>query len=99
MPPYQRSTVDPSASVTTPYAGAMVEIDGGGGLVEQRATQPAGTSVAPCANQPASAWYLAEGFTADNSNEQLVLTNPYDGWASVNIGFATADGSRQPSGG
>ena len=96
VPPYERATVDPSASVTTPYASATVEIDGGGGLVEQRATQPAGTSVAPCANQAASSWYLAEGFTSDNSNEQLVLTNPYDGWASVDIGFATADGSRQP---
>ena len=96
VPPYERATVDPSASVTTAYASAMVEIDGGGGLVEQRATQPAGTSVAPCANQTSSEWYLAEGFTADNSNEQLVLTNPYDGWASVNIGFATADGSRRP---
>ncbi|MET0457663.1 MAG: DUF5719 family protein [Ilumatobacteraceae bacterium] len=96
VPPYERASVDPSAAVTTPYAAATVEIDGGGGLVEQRATQPAGTSVAPCANQTSSSWYLAEGFTADNSNEQLVLTNPYDGWASVNVGFATADGSRQP---
>lgn len=97
VPPYQRSVIDAGASVTTPFASAMVEIDGGGGLVEQRATQPAGTSVAPCTTQPSSAWYLAEGFTAENSNEQLVLTNPYSDSAIVDIGFATADGSRQPS--
>ena len=72
----------------------MVEIDGGGGLVEQRATQAAGTSVAPCTTQPSSEWYLAEGFTAENSTEQLVLTNPYDQSAIVDIGFATADGVR-----
>ena len=51
VPPYERSRRRRRrASVTTPYAGAMVEIDGGGGLVEQRAdrTRPA-TSVAPCA--------------------------------------------------
>ena len=57
----------PSASVAAPFVGAMVEIDGGGGLVEQRATQPAGTSVAPCTTQPSSEWYLAEGFTAENA--------------------------------
>ena len=95
--PYERAVLDASASVTTPFASAMVEIDGGGGLVEQRATQPAGTSVAPCTTQPSSQWYLAEGFTAENSNEQLVLTNPYSESAIVDIGFATADGSREPS--
>lgn len=96
VPPFQRSVVNPGASVTTPYASAMVEIDGGGGLVEQRATHPAGTSVAPCANQTSEEWYLAEGFTAEDSNEQLVLTNPSDESAIVDIGFATADGSRVP---
>ena len=94
--PYSRATVDPSASVAAPFVGAMVEIDGGGGLVEQWATQPAGTSVAPCTTQPSSEWYLAEGFTAENSSEQLVLANPYDQSAIVDIGFATADGSRLP---
>jgi Family of unknown function (DUF5719) len=94
--PYSRATVDPSASVAAPFVGAMVEIDGGGGLVEQRATQAAGTSVAPCTTQPSSEWYLAEGFTAENSTEQLVLTNPYDQSAIVDVGFATAAGSRQP---
>ena len=94
--PYSRATVDPSASVAAPFVGAMVEIDRGGGLVEQWATQPAGTSVAPCTTQPSSEWYLAEGFTAENSSEQLVLANPYDQSAIVDIGFATADGSRLP---
>ena len=37
--PYSRATVDPSASVAAPFVGAMVEIDRGGGLVEQWATQ------------------------------------------------------------
>jgi hypothetical protein len=94
--PYQRSVIDAAAAVTTPFASAVVEIDGGGGLVEQRATHPAGTSVAACTTQPSSEWYLAEGFTAENSSEQLVLTNPYGESAIVDIGFATADGSRVP---
>ena len=94
--PYSRSTVDPSASVAAPFVGAMVEIDGGRGLVEQVATQSAGTSVAPCSTQLSSEWYLAEGFTAEDSSEQLVLTNPHDESAVVDIGFATDEGSRLP---
>ncbi|MET0145967.1 MAG: DUF5719 family protein [Ilumatobacteraceae bacterium] len=97
VPPYERSTIDVVASPTSPYVSAVVEIDGGGGLVEQRATTDAGTSVAPCTTQTSGEWYLAEGFTTEDSNEQLVLTNPSDGPARVEIGFATSAGSRQPS--
>ena len=93
-------TVDAAAAITAPYVSAMVEIDGGGGLVEQRAVHPAGetvgVSVAPCTTDTAEAWYLAEGFTAGGSVEQLVLTNPSDQVAIVDVGFATASGSREP---
>ncbi len=97
VPPFGRVAVDPAASVTTPYAAAIVEIAGGGGIVEQRSVHPAGISVAPCATSTSPNWYLAEGFTAENSTEQLVLSNPYQESAIVDIGFATADGSRQPA--
>ena len=70
------ATIDPSASVVAPFVGAMVEIDGGGGLVEQRATQAAGTSVAPCTTQPSSEWYLAEGFTADELHRAARADQP-----------------------
>ena len=46
---------------------------------------------------PASEWYLSEGFTAEGSVEQLVLSNPYDESTIVDIGFATEEGSREPS--
>ncbi len=92
--PFQRTAV--SAAITNPYASAVVEIDGGGGLVEQRATVAAGTSVAPCTTETSRTWYLAEGFTAENSTEQLVLANPYDQAVIVDIAFATDEGSRQP---
>jgi hypothetical protein len=97
VPPRGREVVDVDAAVTADYVGAMVEIQGGGGLVEQRALHPEGMSVAACANAPASSWYLAEGFTAEGSVEQLVLSNPYDESAIVDIGFATEEGSRQPA--
>lgn len=94
--PYARVTINPASSVTAPYVAAVVEIDGGGGLVEQRSTQPAGTSVAPCTTSTSKTWYLAEGFTAEDSTEQLVLANPYSQTVIVDIGTATDEGSRQP---
>jgi Family of unknown function (DUF5719) len=92
----QKATVSAAASLQAPYVSAVVEIDGGGGLVEQRATQDAGTSISPCTTETSAHWYLAEGFTADESNEQLVLSNPFDQSVIVDIGFATDEGSRQP---
>ena len=52
---------DLDALVDSPYAAAFVEIDGGGGLVEQLASNPEGESVATCANGPSNEWYLATG--------------------------------------
>ena len=46
VPPFDRATLDVSAAITAPFVSAMVEIDGGGGLVEQRRQSPAGTSAA-----------------------------------------------------
>jgi hypothetical protein len=101
VPAFDRATLDVGAALTAPFVSAMVEIDGGGGLVEQRAEAPAGDtaaeSVAPCTTDTSSQWFVAEGFTAGGSVEQLVLTNPYDEVAIVDIGFATAAGSRQPA--
>jgi len=85
--------VQPAGAVLS----AVVEIDGGGGFVEQEAVHPAGASVSPCANAASSRWYFAEGFTAGGSTEVLVLTNPYPEAAIVDIGFVTEQGVRDPS--
>ena len=50
VPPHRRTVVDVDAALTADFVSAMVEIDGGGGLVEQTAVHPEGTSVAACAN-------------------------------------------------
>ncbi len=79
------------------FLSALVEVDGGGGFVEQVAEHPAGNSVSACANAASSNWYFADGFTASDSVEQIVITNPYPDVAIVDIGFVTADGIRNPS--
>lgn len=100
--PRSRTTIDVDAVITSPYAGAVVEITGGAGVVEQRATGPLANgavadSVAACTTTTSPNWYLAEGYTADGSRDQLILMNPYPSGATVGVRFATQDGSREPT--
>jgi hypothetical protein len=78
------------------FLSALVEMDGGGGFVEQLALHPSGNAVSPCANASSSNWYFAEGFTLDGSTEQLVVTNPYPNAAIVDVEIATEQGIRNP---
>lgn len=97
VPPRDRLVVDVDELVTAVFASALVELDGGGGIVEQRALHPAGAAVAPCANSTSPTWYFADGFTAEGSTLRLVLTNPYPAPAIVDIGFVTRQGPRAPT--
>jgi len=102
IPAHTRATVDVGAAITSPYASAVVEITGGTGVVEQQAVRPlegvaTATSIAPCTTSASPSWYLAEGFTAEGSVEELILSNPYPQSAIVDVGFATQEGSREPS--
>jgi hypothetical protein len=96
VPPFDSTTVDLDALVDSPYAAAFVEIDGGGGLVEQLAGDAAGQSVATCANSSAVQWYLAAGDTLGESSDELVLSNPHDNDAVVAVTLATERGLRVP---
>ncbi len=91
------SSIDLTEMQTGTFVSALVEIDGGGGFVEQIARHPAGDAVAACSNAASSSWYFADGFTADDSTEQIVLTNPSPDSAIVDIGFVTSAGVRNPS--
>ncbi len=95
--PWSQDTIDISSLATAPFVSVIVELDGGGGLVEQRALHPAGNSVAPCSNDTSDTWYLADGFTADGSVESLILTNPYDDVAIAQLTFATESAESSPS--
>jgi hypothetical protein len=95
--PWSRTTIDVDAFVTAAFASVVVEIDGGRGFVEQLAQHPAGDSVAPCADNTSDEWYFADGFTVDGSIETLILTNPYDDAAVVDLVFATAAGEARPA--
>ena len=74
----------------------VVEIEGGGALVEQRSIDPAGDSIAACPTATSDHWYLADGFTVDGSLDQVILTNPFEQTVVANLEFATREGSRRP---
>ncbi len=78
------------------FVSAVVEVDGAA-IVEQRIEHPDGNPVTPCADSTAATWFVAEGFTADGSTNEIVLTNPFDDVVIVDLAFATADGARVPA--
>jgi Family of unknown function (DUF5719) len=96
VPAWGRSVVDVDAALTGGFVAAVVEVTGGGVVVEQRALHPAGTAVSPCANSTSTEWHFADGFTVGGSVNQIVLSNPFDDKTIVDVTFATADGSRSP---
>jgi hypothetical protein len=86
-----------SANLGATFVSAVVELDGGDAMVEQRAIYPAGDAVTSCITQTSATWYFADGFTVDGSTDQLILTNPGADPASVNLAFITSAGKREPS--
>jgi hypothetical protein len=94
---HERQVFTVDELVTAEFASAVVELDGGRGIVEQKAIHPGGEAVAPCSNATSSDWYFADGFTVDGATDRLILTNPFPGTAIVDVRFALESGSRDPS--
>jgi hypothetical protein len=98
VPPRDSLVYNFSEGARGAYVSALVELAGGKGTsVEQRAIYPAGDSTQPCVNQPSTQWFFADGFTASDSKEDLLLTNPLPDATVINVRFVTKDGERQPS--
>ena len=87
------AAIQPSGS----YVSALVEISGGGGIVEQIASSPEGSAVAPCSNSASNNWFFADGYTKDDSTDEIVITNPFPDDAIVDFSLATSQGSRSPA--
>ena len=94
--PWASATLDLDATLPSEVVGAMVEIEGGGALVEQHSTHPDGDSSAACANATSDRWVLADGYTVEGSLDQVILSNPFDQTVVVDLAFATQDGYREP---
>jgi hypothetical protein len=79
------------------FAAAVVAVDRSDVIVEQQAFHPAGNPVSACSDVTSDEWFFAEGFTLGGSVNRIVITNPSEDLAIVDVAFATADGARVPS--
>ncbi len=78
-------------------ASAIVEVNIPGVIVEQHATSAAGTIRTLCTDRTATSWIFADGFTASESDERIVLSNPYADAAIVDISYSTIAGRQRPN--
>jgi len=92
-----QASVNVKEGIESSFISTIVEILGGVGTAEQFINHPAGNSVALCANEPATDWYFADGFTGADSLNQIVLTNPYSDSTVVDVSFVTKESTREPS--
>ena len=78
------------------FSSVVVEIDGGIGFVEQVVRHPLGDSVAACSTDTSPTWYLADGYTVEDSVETLILTNPFDEPVVADLRFSTESRQSEP---
>lgn len=97
VPARGQLVIDADQAVQSTFVSAVVELEGGEGMVEQRALYPAGHAVASCTTHTSSTWYFADGWTVEGSTEQLIITNPFADTASVDLTFFTKSGRREPA--
>jgi len=94
---WSTATIDLGAVLPGAMVGAIVEIEGGGGgLVEQVASNPSGDSQSACSTDTSGQWFLADGFTVEGSRNQIVLMNPFEQTVVASLAFATIEGARAP---
>jgi len=82
--------------IDSSFAAGLVELDGGGAVVEHELSGANGSDVAPCASQPSSTWYFAAGETTADALEFLVFFNPFPDPAVVDVTFRTEEDLRSP---
>lgn len=75
-------------------AGAVVEVDGGEIAVEHQITGRLGRATAPCSTTASASWSFPWGVTERGARELLVFMNPFPDDATVDIAFATDEGTR-----
>ncbi|MCY3577265.1 MAG: hypothetical protein OXH53_08120 [bacterium] len=82
--------------VESQYTAALVEIDSGLAVVEQRVQGPTGIDVVPCATRSSAVWHFAAGSTRRDARLIFTLFNPFPDRAVVKFSFSTEEGVREP---
>ena len=82
--------------VESQYTAALVEVDSGSTVVEQRVQGPTGVDVIPCATRSSTGWHFAAGSTRRDARLIFTLFNPFPDRAVVKFVFSTDEGIREP---
>ena len=82
--------------VTSTFASALIELDGGDAVAEVSTTGALGDTVSSCASSASSSWYFAEGVTTRDAGEWLLALNPFPDDAVVDVVFSTEEGTVSP---
>ncbi len=94
--PAGRASIRLADLASSPYASAVIELDGGDAVAEVVTSGALGDSVSPCTTSASSTWYFAEGATTKDANEMLLALNPFPDDAVVDIIFSTEEGVVTP---
>ena len=96
VPAYSQSSLRLAEIVESRYTAALVEIDSGLAVVEQRVQGPTGVDVIPCATRSSADWHFAAGSTRRDARLVFTLFNPFPDRAVVKFTFSTDEGVREP---
>lgn len=96
VPAHSQSSLRLAEVVESQYTAALVEIDSGSAVVEQRVQGPTGMDVVPCASRSSESWYFAAGSTRRDARLVFTLFNPFPERAVVKFTFSTDEGLREP---
>jgi len=96
VPARSQSSLRLAEIVESQYTAALVEVDSGSAVVEQRVQGPTGMDVVPCASRSSETWYFAAGSTRRDARLVFTLFNPFPERAVVKFTFSTDEGLREP---
>jgi hypothetical protein len=96
VPARSSVTVEATGGLQSPFVATIVEMFGVAGSVEQVITHPAGNATTTCSDRTASEWYFADGFTAADSIENIILSNPFSDASVVDVSYVTRESGREP---
>ncbi len=96
VPAQSQSSLRLADVIESQYTAAMVEVDSGLAVVEQRVQGPTGFDVVACATRSSAVWHFAAGSTRRDARLVFALFNPFPDRAVVQFSFATDEGIREP---
>lgn len=94
--PWSRTGIAYRDVLQAAWVSVLVELDGGGAVVEHSVSGPRGADVAPCATSASDVWYFADGGTTRDALLVYALYNPFPEDAIVDLSFVTEQGRVVP---